>query len=620
MSSSNTAGYLPRLVRYVWAEKPLILLSISFGLLGLVLPFVYPMVIGSAIDVVILAHPHNGIVPTYDQRIHWLCVLTIASAVTAVVWAVTGYCKGHFTLKLGNRIITRLRVDLFRHLQTLSLEFFARQRTGGIIWRLIHEVHEVAHVIYAGLLLVGFDFLQLIAATILLALISWKLALAVLILLPLYVLTFYFLNPRVRTSSEVVARHAGQISGNVQEQFTAISLIKTYNAEARETARFLHDNEQHLQHVLRQSHLGHLVGAVSELLVHLGTTVIIGYGCWLTMHDPRLTAGDLTKFLGYVGIMYGPLRRFADLNLVYQNSLASVRRVFRVFDIRPEIVDAPDAIPTPPRDGDVIYENVRFRYGGASDQSHVRLDEDASPDGPGPWILDGVNLHIRAGECVALIGPSGAGKTTIASLLPRLYEVNDGRILIDNVDIRDYQLAALRSAIAIVQQDAFLFSGSIRDNILYGRPDATHAAVVAAAKAANAHGFIARMREGYDTLLGERGIGLSGGQRQRISIARALLKDPRILILDEATSALDAESESLVQQALNRLMRGRTCLVIAHRLSTVRRADRILAIQNGRIVETGCHDELVALDGLYAHLVRHQLPLQAPDGEAAVIG
>jgi subfamily B ATP-binding cassette protein MsbA len=290
----------------------------------------------------------------------------------------------------------------------------------------------------------------------------------------------------------------------------------------------------------------------------------------------------------------------------------------------------PNAVQNAPMLGDVVFENIRFRYGDDSDESVVRLDEDEPPDSPylirdrkrsyGPWVLDGVNLHIRAGQRVALVGPSGSGKTTLASLLPRLYDVGAGKILVDGIDVREYSLHALRSAIAIVQQDSFLFSGTIRDNILYGKPSASEAEMITAAKAANAHGFISATVKGYDSTVGERGVNLSGGQRQRISIARALLKNPRILILDEATSALDVESEALVQQALDRLMQGRTSLIISHRLSTVRNADRILALEDGKIVEAGDHDELLARNGLYARLVRHQLSHSDNSPKPVLIG
>jgi ABC-type multidrug transport system fused ATPase/permease subunit len=334
--------------------------------------------------------------------------------------------------------------------------------------------------------------------------------------------------------------------------------------------------------------------------------------------NPDITAGDITRFIGYVGVLYGPIKRLADLNLIYQNSLTSIRRVFRVFEIEPQIVEKASAVATDPKFGSVQYENVRFHYDALSDEGLVNLDrEDFGEEGAEAadlirhssthWVLDGISFSADPGERVALVGPSGCGKTTIALLLPRLYDVIEGKILVDGVDVRDYRIKNLRNAISIVQQDSILLGGTVRENLLYGCPDACEARILEAAKAANAHEFISALPHGYDTELGERGVNLSGGQRQRISIARSILRDPRILILDEATSALDTESEELVQEALDRLMSGRTCLIIAHRLSTVRTADRILAVRNGRIVEAGRHEELLARNGLYARLARSQL-------------
>jgi len=462
-------------------------------------------------------------------------------------------------------------------------------------------------------LLLIFDILQLSVAVALLFSISWRLALAMLAVLPLYLLVFRRLNPRVQAASDTVGRHISQITGNVQEQFSAMALVKTYSAEEREAARFFEENQRHFKHVSRQSHLGHMMGAMSEFLIHIGTTIIIGYGSYLALHGRHpLSAGDLMRFLGYAGILYAPVKRFAELNLIYQNSLASIRRVFRVFDINPKIQEKPDARALPPQLGAIEFANVYFRYADDSDESRIRLDEDEVDTDAieavfgQHWVLDSVSFHVRVGERVALVGASGSGKTTLVSLLPRLYDVQQGAVLVDGVDVRDYTLKGLRASIAVVQQDSFLFSGTIRENLAYGKPSADMKAIIEAAKAAHAHDFISALPQGYETILGERGINLSGGQRQRLSIARALLKDPKILILDEATSALDSESEALVQQALERLMSNRTSLIIAHRLSTVRHADRILVLSGGRIVETGSHEKLCAHDGVYAKLVRRE--------------
>jgi subfamily B ATP-binding cassette protein MsbA len=617
--------YIKRLLTQALRYKWLLALTVGAGMLNVALTFVFPWLIGSAIDGVTApdwerwgaAGP-----PTFEQRSRHLWTVVAIGAGTALAFGIVGYLRGHYTVKLGNRLITDLRRDLFDHLQRLSLHFYSKERTGSIVSRLINDIQRAGDLVHGGMLLVVLDAFQTIVALVLLFSISWKLALACIGILPLYVLTFKVFNERVRIASDRVQSQLGKMSGTVQEKLAGIALVKANDAERRERRRFEEETEEHFGRVVEQSSIAHFVGAISETLVHSGTVIVVGFGSYLALtRDDGMSTGSLMAFLGYLGIMYGPVRRFADLNIVYQTSMAALDRVFRVFDITPKIVERWRAIERAPERGEVRFEHVKFRYHDDSDESCISLDDDgehrthAVHNGhqyAHRWVLDDLDYSVATGERVALVGPSGSGKSTIVSLLPRLYDVSEGRILIDGHDVRDYSLSALRQSIAIVQQDSLIFSGTVRDNIKYGRPEASEAELLEAARAANAHEFISRLPDAYDTMLGERGVNLSGGQRQRLSIARALLKNPRILILDEATSALDTESEALVQAALEHLMHGRTCFIIAHRLSTVRGADRILVVQNGRIAEQGPHEALLARNGVYARLVQHQFATPAP--------
>ncbi|HEV7298072.1 MAG TPA: ABC transporter ATP-binding protein [Tepidisphaeraceae bacterium] len=606
-----------RLLRQATHHRGLLALTVIAGLVNISLTFVIPWLIGSAIDEVIVPGVRGENAPPREERLEWLTVLVGIGLGTALMFAIITYCRGHYTVKLGNRIITDTRRDLFDHLQRLSLHFYSRERTGSIVSRLINDIQQAGQIINGGVIVVCMDFVQTLIAVVLLFSVSWQLTLACLAILPFYAITFKVFDRHVREASDRVQVQISKLSGNVQERLSGIALVKTHAAEDREKRAFDLDTEEHYGRVVRQSKIAHMVGAISEGLVHCGTMIVIGYGGYLTLYgNPPLTAGDVTRFLGWLGIMYGPVRRFAELNVVYQTSMAALDRVYRVFDITPKIADRPGSVQTSPTKGVVAFENVRFCYHDDSEESRAQLDEPTARQAGGAgcnegdatrrYVLDNLSFNVSAGERVALVGPSGSGKSTIVSLIPRLYDVTDGRIVIDGIDVRDYSLRPLRQAIGIVQQDSFVFSGTIRDNLAYGKPDATDDEVIEAAKAANAHEFISRLPKTYQTPLGERGVNLSGGQRQRLSIARAILKDPRILILDEATSALDTESESLVQSALDQLMQGRTCFIIAHRLSTIRNADRILVIEAGQIVEVGNHRELIEKGGLYAKLVRQQ--------------
>jgi ABC-type multidrug transport system fused ATPase/permease subunit len=626
VAPSVRSRYFRRFLAYALDYKALLGVAVAMGILKFGMNYTFPWLIGSAIDYVI--RPVNPDT-TEAQRLEWLWTLIGLGVLFSILHSIGTYGRGFYAAKLGSRIIADIRQDLFDHLHRLSLHFYAKERTGSIVSRLITDIQQASQIVNGGFVAVVMDLFAMSLGLVLLLTISWKLTLACMLIMPFYAITFRMLNPRVKAASRRVQSQISKISGNVQERLAGISVVKTHAAEGRESEQFHVDTEEHYDRVLEQSTLSQRIGAISEGLVHIGQTIVIGYGGYLAMtpvSQGGISPGNVVMFLGVLAVMYLPVRRFAEVNVIYQTSLASIERVFEVFDITPKIVEADDAIDHPPREGEVIFEQVSFDYGDDSDESRVSLEErehealekHAGEPRRRPVLL-GVSFHVPAGQRIALVGPSGSGKTTLVSLLPRLYDASAGRVLIDGHDVRQYKLRPLRQAIGIVQQDSFLFTGTIRENIAYGRPTATEEDVIAAARAANAHEFILALPDGYDARLGERGVNLSGGQRQRLSIARAILKDPRILILDEATSALDSESESLVQDALERLMHGRTCFIIAHRLSTVRNADRIFVLNHGQLIESGSHSELLEHRGLYARLVRHQFDL-APQSSLPLAG
>ncbi len=488
---------------------------------------------------------------------------------------------------IGQRVIIDIREAVYRQLQRLSLGYFDKRQTGAIMSSVTNDVSALQAALVDSMVEMVTEAMILIGSLGAMFFLHWKLSLLTLITMPLVLQAINTFGKKLRKAGRVLQERAADITAILQETISGIRVIKSFAREDYETDRFKQENFYNFRAQMKTSQLLATLTPVIEFLSAIGVTVIIWYG-GMEVIDGNLTSGALIAFLIYVVNLANPVKRLSRVYGNIQKSLAAAERVFDILDTEPDIKDMPGAVALPAIKGHVALEHLSFAYS------------------PGQYALRDVSLEVKPGQTIAIVGPSGAGKTTIANLLPRFYEATEGSILVDGKDIRTVTMQSLRQQIGIVPQETVLFNGTVYDNILYGRLDATHEEVIAAAKAANAHNFIDRMPDQYQTHIGERGAKLSGGQRQRISIARAILKDPRILILDEATSALDTESEKLVQQALDKLMIGRTSFVIAHRLSTVQRADMIVVLDKGRLVEQGTHSELLALGGLYSTLYQVQ--------------
>ncbi|MBL7064407.1 MAG: ABC transporter ATP-binding protein [Anaerolineae bacterium] len=493
---------------------------------------------------------------------------------------------------LGARFIFDLRVHIYAYLQRLSLSFFEQTSTGELMSRVTNDVNALESFVTHGVILATVDLMRLLGVSAVLLVLDWRLALIVLVLLPIMAVGLRRFNQRVHPIYRQVRDRLGDINAKLEDNLAGIRVIQAFGQEDTELDRFRDVTANYYRERVRAIRAWSTFFPALRIMAVLGGTTVLGVGAWMVIND-QTSLGTLVAFLSYITSFYDPLRRLTEVDNVFQQAIAAGERIFELLDEVPEIQDAPGAVSLDRIEGDVVFDDVHFRYGD------------------GDEVLHDVTFRMAPGEAVALVGPSGAGKTSIANLLCRFYDPIHGRILVDGHDLRRVQIRSLRQHVAVVLQDTFLFNTTVRENLLYGKPDASEKEMVAAAKAAYAHKFIEQLPQGYDTEIGERGVKLSGGQKQRLALARAILADPRILILDEATSSVDAEAEYLIQQALDEVMKGRTSLVIAHRLSTIRNADKIIALEEGRIREVGDHHELLARGGLYSQLYRRQLELAA---------
>jgi ABC-type multidrug transport system fused ATPase/permease subunit len=516
---------------------------------------------------------------------------------------------------LGERFILDLRVRIYAYLQKLSLSFFERTSTGELMSRVTNDVAALESFVTHGSALTAVDLLRLGGGAIILFVLDSRLALLVLLPVPILAVSLRYFNTRIRPVYRRVRARLGDINARLQDSLSGIQVIQAFVQEERELQRFAAQSEHYYRARVQGIRYWATFFPAMRFVAALGTVIVLGVGATMVVQGD-LTLGTLVAFLSYITSFYEPINRLTEVDNVFQEAIAAGERIFELLDASTEIKDAPDAIQLPLLRGEVVFDGVHFRYG--HEKHTIGRDDEQEGSLEKRQVLHDVEFRMAPGEVVALVGPSGAGKTSIANLLCRFYDPIQGRITVDGHDLRQVKLASLRKQVAVVLQDTFLFNSTVRENLLFGKPDATDQEIVAASRAAFAHDFIEAMPAGYDTEIGERGVKLSGGQKQRLALARAILADPRILILDEATSSVDAEAEYLIQQALDAVLEGRTALVIAHRLSTIRNADKIIALEEGRIVEVGDHRELMQRGGLYSQLYRRQLELAVTGEEIEV--
>jgi ATP-binding cassette, subfamily B, putative efflux pump len=609
------------LVRFLMCIGPNLRFVIGAALMGIgkfTLPLVFPLAFKYIIDVLLTKQSVgndkvdrlfdaycSNVSAVFHHSVDVQTKLAVVSVSLLILYAaqsVASYYRNYWGGIAGNQLIFGLQCALFAHLQELAHSYFDRNPSGAVVSRILNDVMQAQELVNSALIDVWMDAISLCLVILALFAMDWRLALVALAIAPVWIVFMRYFSPRIKAVSHQMQEAVEDISGQVHERVVGVATVKSFGREEDEVRHFKDRADGLYSSTIDKVKLAAEQEMLIQLLTRSAPIAVIWVGALMILHG-TMTLGTMIAFFTYLGFLYLPLERFSQLSVIVSASMAAIERIFGFLDLKSEITDHPLAQPFAVKRGSVAFENVSFAY---------RPRESSPGNGNGVpalrEVLKGINLTVAGGQRVALVGRSGAGKTTLANLIPRFYDPTAGRILIDGKDIRHYTLKSLRSAVSVVTQDALLFSASIGDNLRYARPDATRKMLWQALELANLRDFVERLPDGVNTIIGERGVKVSGGQRQRLALARAFLKDSLIVVLDEATSAVDVEAENQIHEAIERLMRNRTVFMIAHRLRSAMTADLVVVLEGGSVVETGTHDQLLDReDGVYGQLYREQL-------------